>query len=446
MEKMKKETFKEMMKEFSKRVHEQIFTHVPKEDWGILLENNDYVNFGYKPHLPYQERRNENLKHKNSLILFTATLKDNVISIYDTYQKDHGEISNNAFYDLFLSFFNEYNENCFLNLIHGYGSKYARRNKLSTFLPMGEEAKEMMKLLEYIEEKGMTVHYWNFIQTQTPYYSNRKQFDVFISFEGKPSLCFKPFHSHQGKTFYLSSKEDVDAFFKDIEEKNKLFTHYQSSLEKSIKKIDITSFYDAKAGHMVIYNQRIHFHIQEILDKKGVTRYKIRFNDTYNQGKDLEKVFQKVEKKALDYVKKNRVKAALKGNAYEVFHKFFHKINGFNPKTITYDSTFETFLSEKEFNDALKAVIEQDVINLDQTYVTYFQHYLKGEKRRNVIKSAKKVANLYAFTSATKLFVLKEEEFQNLSINLSSFKKQDKPYIQQLEEWKKELFVSSVAN
>jgi len=443
---MNTELFKEMMKDFSNRVQEQVFTHISKEDWGILLENEDYVNFGYKPHLTYQQRRDESVKHSKSLILFTATFKDNVVSFYVTYQNHFENQLNEAFYDLLLSFFKESNENCFLNLIHGYGPTYARKKRINTFLPIGEQAEEMVHLLEYVKEKGMNVYFWNRIQVETPYHSNRKQFDVTAVFKEKPFLCFKPFNPIQGTSIFISSKEDIDAFCTKVEEKNKLITHYQSSLEKTIKNIDITAFYDAKAGYMVIYNERIPFHIQEIVDKKGIVRYKIRFHQTYNQGKELEKVFKKVETKALDYVKKNRVKAALKGNAYEVFHKFFHKINGFNPKTVTYDSTFETSFSEKEFNDALKQVIEKETIELDRAYVTYFQYYLKSEKRRNVIKSAKKVGNLYAFTSATKLFVLTEEEFETLSISISSIKKPDKQKAQELETWKSSLFSTPVLN
>jgi hypothetical protein len=240
--------------------------------------------------------------------------------------------------------------------------------------------------------------------------------------------------------------KDVDDFLVDLERKQKLINHYQKSLEETIKNIDITAFYDAKAGYMVIYNERIPFHISERIDEKGIVRYKIRFNDGYNQGKNLEKVFKKVETKALDYVKKNRVKAALKGNAYEVLHKFFHKINGFNPKTVTYDSTFETSFSEKEFNDVLKQVIEKETIELDRAYMTYFQYYLKSEKRRNVIKSAKKVGDLYAFTSVTKLFVLTEEEFKILTISISSIKKPDRQKAQELETWKSSLFSTPVLN
>jgi len=421
--------FKKFIEDFSDYIHSTYYPAIPKDDWKITNRYGDHYVFGYKPEEYFYGKQTP-----PHMIAFQVRYVDEIIvfHVYREYPSDKKIIP--TVLDDFVEQLEEKKFNVLINCIYGITSRLVKDSKVP-FYPIGEKYKKISELLTYFaDHKNYQLNAWNSISLTHKRTTNRAHYTLTPSKKNAASILIED-RQKQEKTV-VSSKAEVDAFFANIEKGMQELVDKENEIVDMIKKIDITCYYDRNNSSLYIYNERVPFHIGKIVEG-GKQKYRIRFNSGYNKSQSLDDVMEKVKKKINDYVKKSRVKAAVGGNAFDVFHKFVYKTLGHQVNNFSFSKYFDTRMSEGELNLKLRNFIDDEVEKLSKAHKDFFQMYVRQKGNRHRIKKAVKLGDLYTFVSATKLFVVTETEFKNIQLNESSFtKREDREEVKKLQDWK----------
>lgn len=428
-------TFSTMIEEFSKHVHRNYFNSISPSDWLLLNRGPQYIEFGYQAGKYFGY--NSNPPHR---ITFNISYADGVLSIYSGRELPQDKKHFKNILNDFLTILEKYQIDMLINCSHGFTKSLVKRSKTSYFAT-GEKSKELLEILEvFTESEDFYLNSWSQIALYSKSYANRKYFYLKPVLEENPYFSVSAYRDDKYST-NISSKEEVKEFLDSFKKDSEELRSKEQEIVEMIKKVDITCYYNRENGSLYIYNERVPFHIAKI-EEKGKMKYRIRFNSSYNKGSDLDSVLEKVKTKVNAYVKKSRVKAAVGGNAFDVFHKFLYRVLGYQVNRFSFKKYFDTSLSEGDLNKKLRTLINDDLIVLNDDYKNYFQFYIRQKGNRHQIKKALKLGDLFTFVSSSKLFVVTEEEFNNIELNELSFsQKKDRILVKQLEEWKEKSLV-----
>lgn len=311
-----------------------------------------------------------------------------------------------------------------------YETDYKRRGMKYCYYPVGPNSKRVIGLLQplidsiYPSSNGLILNngYHNYPYKLVP--TDKGNLEVVVG--------------NNYSKFTISTKEELDHFYQSLAKDKKLIDETEDSIISIVQEVDITAYYDRNKQALFIYNQYVPFHLKKIYEN-GKFKYRARFNTGYNRNIHLEKLVEKLKEKARKYIKQNRVKAATTGRGQDVMKKFYFRLTNNHKNHVNFKQDFISNLSEGELNTRLQTNINKNVIELDKPFIDYYQQFIRTKKRRHQLKSGYKIGDIYAFIAGTKIFVLTEDEWSNLTLSGHKWNtKKDREKAEKLEAWKSE--------
>jgi len=407
--------FKALIEEFSTLIHQQFFSDISPDNWGITSQSgSNYVYFGFKP--------DQSWTHMNIIFCATYDRLNHIITLDATRRQPKDETAINKTKQALIAFFHEKNMKGFLRTSRDYSSA-------SDLIPLSSDSQDLLDIMNVLINKKQSYYSFSIYQAKHLHYQFR--FDI----EHK---CIRVFVGND-ESESITSVEEVSAFHTRIQEEIEAMKKAEERIISSIEQIDRTFYYTNQEFYL--FNERVSFQIHKTF-QKGKEKYRARFGSSYNQNLNLEKLTETVEKKAIALLKKKRVKAAIEGKTLHVFPKLMFKLHGKPMDQISWKYEVESSLTKDELNEYIFPKInEYDMKKLDKDYLAYFQYYVQMKNKGNRIDKVYQFADLYILLSPSKHFFLTEKEFLSIDLSLRKWrKKEDKERTAELESWKEKTF------
>lgn len=424
-------SLKEVIAKFSEHVHRTYFSNIPSNDWSLINRNNGY-NFGYKAGEYF--RYDANPPHKIEFSIFES---EGLLQFRTVRGNKEDQLLFPKISDDFYRIFNESGIDALLCTSYSSVLDPLGKETLNLY-PFGEKAKKVIDLVQLIRQRGTfdVVNYGR-IMFHTKSYSNRKNYEIIPDLSREqPILTIRTYLSKTTFSMTVSTKEQLVEFLTKLEIESAFFQSKEQEIISLIKQYDVTCYYNEQNGSLYIYNERVPFHIAQI-HENGKTKYRVRFSRSYHKGVEIEPLMEKVKQKALAHLKKNRMKAAVRGNASDVISKFLFKLTGYQTNDYVFHKLFKSTYSEGDLNKKLLGIIEEEMTPLNDFYCAYYQLYSRSQGNRHRIKYGKKLNDVYAFVAASAIFIISEEEFKQIQLEEKHFKqKKDRVSLVGLNEWK----------
>jgi len=408
--------FKELVEEFSLRVHQQFFSHIPSYNWSTTSSHgSNYVYFGFEPH--------DSWRHNNIVFCLTYDQNNQIISFDVQRKQPKDETAIEQTKQAFIAFFREKNIRGFLRSIRCFS--------IDNLIPLHTEYAGLLEIMNVLIDQKKT--YYSFSIYQAKHLHYHFQLDI-------QNMCIRVLIGNEAAGT-ISSKEEALLFHQRIEDEVEQMKKAEEKIIAAIEQFDKTFYYTNQEFYL--FNERVSFQIHKTF-QNGKERFRSRFGTSYNQNLKLEKLAEIVEKKALTLLKKKRVKAVLSGKTIDVFPKLMFKLHGKHMERFSWRFEVESSLTKDALNEfVFPKINDYKIEKLDKNYLDYFRFHLRMKKKGHRIDQVYRFADLYILLSPSKHFFLTEEEFLAMDLSLHKWrKKEDKERICELESWKEKTFVS----
>lgn len=287
------------------------------------------------------------------------------------------------------------------------------------YTAVGEKSKKLQFLLDELKK-----HYPIYGHITLYFHTDRYlpyRFTGVFDLENETISMYNQAVSKSEPTIIIKDSKTISDFISIIEEKVQNVKTKEKDIINHVLSFDKNVYYDKNNQYFYIFNERVPFHMK-IINHNGKEKFQARFQNRYYKNLNGEKLVKKIKGMFDDFMKKFRIKAAIKGSNHDFIHKLLHTIYGYHVMSYKYEKTFETSLTKSKLNELLSENISLNTIEVSKEYIEFYQMYIKSIKRRFIIQRGIQIGELFVFIASTKLFILTKDEFHNLNFTLKSKK------------------------
>lgn len=369
----------EQMEKFQKELEQQY----PKGAWEAFEQT-------YENRRDFFQQKVMNFRNPLfSMYLFTRLLSKNPLIHVEVMGEKQKEL-----YDSVHAFFEKE---------HVEALFYSHYDSYPLLQATGSKSREIKKILQQFD--GFSIYQNGQI------IKNEKRFDFDWCFSIDPSYEFVTVMKKQNRHIIekkkLTSVQETIDYLEPLTTSIKKIKEVEKSFLPFIRTYDSTAYMKEDQLLCFIYGNSFALYIKQTSTKKGETLYKGRVGAKYVQSKDLSIVQEKMKKEIMEYITKNRVKAAIAGKGNHFLSRFIYHLIQKQTINPSFKKWFDTTLTEDYLNRYLKEQIDSTTKSpLSDNEIDHYQQHFKEQGKRYKIKKGYQYGEFIVLISGTKIHLL----------------------------------------